>query len=103
MNIPEHRTRVLLILLSLLLTTCSSEIDPPTNNSSESVEKTVEAEVITGDLEAAAQTWEQTLEDNPKAAYQLALILLILEPDAALPISQRQNLQILRCHRKLTA
>lgn len=41
--------------------------------------------MISGDLEAAAQTLEQTLEDNPKAAYQLALILLILEPDAALP------------------
>ena len=44
--------------------------------------------MISGNLEAAAQTWEQVLEaepNNPSADFQLALILLILDPETALP------------------
>ena len=78
----------ILILLPFLLTACRSQVNSDPTDSTGLVQKTAEAEMLAGDLEAAAQIWEQSLENDPEnstSLYQLALIEMILDPEAALP------------------
>jgi tetratricopeptide (TPR) repeat protein len=81
------RALYLLILPAcLLLAACQSGIPADGTGTPIALGPTAEAFYQKGDLQAAAKLWEQALADNPEdeqAHYQLALIELIRDPEAA--------------------